>query len=274
MTRYSRYARALVLLASFLFVASPLVAQETDDDHAKLRPAEPDFVLVNLPTTLPLPVLGGNFRLTHRFAGNLANQSFSEAASNLFGLDQGAVVGLEYRIGVMKHLEAAVYRTSFDKTFQFYGKYDAMHQSDRNFVGISGLVSIEGADNFQERYAPALGATVSRTFPGDRVALYAVPMWVHNTAAILNQDRDTFWMGFGGRVRLLESTYVTAEVTPRLAGYAPGEAEYGFSIEKRVGGHYFSLTFTNTFSSTFAQVARGGQQDTLYLGFNLARKFF
>jgi len=34
------------------------------------------------------------------------------------------------------------------------------------------------------------------------------------------------------------------------------------------------MSFTFTFSSTFAQVARGGAPTTLYLGFNLARKFF
>jgi len=36
----------------------------------------------------------------------------------------------------------------------------------------------------------------------------------------------------------------------------------------------FSLTFTNTFGTTFAQLARGGTANSLYLGFNLARRFF
>jgi hypothetical protein len=36
----------------------------------------------------------------------------------------------------------------------------------------------------------------------------------------------------------------------------------------------FSLTFTNTFATTFAQLARGGAANTLYLGFNLSRKFY
>jgi hypothetical protein len=34
------------------------------------------------------------------------------------------------------------------------------------------------------------------------------------------------------------------------------------------------LTFTNTFGTTDAQIARGGTSHALYLGFNLARKFF
>lgn len=274
MTRYSSSVRfSILVIAVLMLAAAPARAQDADDD-AKLRPAEPDFTLINLPTTLPLPVHGGNFRLTHRFAGNLRQGSFSDNASNLFGLDQGAVIGFEYRFGIVKHVEAAVYRTSFDKTFQFYGKYDAMHQDDHHPIGVSALVSVEGTDNFQERYAPSLGATISHTLPGDRLALYAVPVWTHNSAAALGVDRDTFYVGVGGRVRFLTSAYLVAEVSPRVNGYAPGDPEYGFGIEKRVGGHFFTLTFTNTFSSTFAQVARGGSPKTLYLGFNLARKFF
>jgi hypothetical protein len=263
------------MLAVALLALVPVAAQaQEDDDDGKLRPAEPDFTLINLPTTLPLPIHGGNFRLTHRFAGNLRAGSFSENASNLFGLDQGAVIGLEFRFGIAKHLEAAVYRTSFDKTFQFYGKYDAMHQDGSHSIGVSALVSVEGTNNFQDRYAPSLGAVLSHTLPGDRLALYAVPVWTHNSAASLGIDRDTFYVGVGGRVRFLTSAYLVAEVSPRVSGYAPGDPEYGFGIEKRVGGHFFTLTFTNTFSSTFAQVARGGSPATLYLGFNLARKFY
>jgi uncharacterized beta barrel domain-containing protein DUF5777 len=199
--------------------------------------------------------------------------SFSEQASNLFGLDQGAVVGFEYRFGIMRHVQAAVYRTAVDKTFQFYGKIDALHQSDSMPLSISALVSVEGADNFQEHYAPALGATVSRMY-GDRLAVYATPIWVHNTAAVLDIDRDTFFVGVGGRVRIGGTTYLVGEVTPRVAGYSPDEAEYAFGIEKRAGGHLFQLNFGNSQGSTFGQTARGGFHDSLFLGFNLARKFF
>jgi Membrane bound beta barrel domain (DUF5777) len=276
-TRHCFSVRAALVLAltfSLAFTASALAQSQEDDDDAKLRPAEPDFALINLPTTLPLPVHAGNFRLTHRFAGNLRQGSFSDNASNLFGLDQGAVIGFEYRFGIAKHLEAAVYRTSFDKTFQFYGKYDAMHQDGGRPIGVSAVLSVEGTNNFQDHYAPSIGAVLSHTLPGDRLALYATPMWSHNTAASLGVDRDTFYVGLGGRVRFLSSAYLVGEVSPRVSGFAPGDPEYGFGIEKRVGGHFFSLTFTNTFSSTFAQVARGGSPATLYLGFNLERKFF
>jgi hypothetical protein len=68
--------------------------------------------------------------------------------------------------------------------------------------------------------------------------------------------------------------YVVGEVSPRVSGYIPGDAEFAFALEKRVGAHVFSLTFANTAATTYGQIARGGNPGTLYLGFNLARKFF
>jgi len=52
-------------------------------------------------------------------------------------------------------VQAAFYRSSFDKTIQLHGKYDAAQQRRSMPVSISTLVSIEGTDNFQEKYAPA-----------------------------------------------------------------------------------------------------------------------
>ena len=252
--------------------AAQLPTHVEDDDAAPVA-AEPDFRVLNLPSTLRLPRYGSNFQLTHRFNGNLRQGSVSDNAGNLFGLDQGAVVGFEYRFGVARHLQAAVYRTAIDKTFQFHGKYDAVRQRDSIPVSLSALVSVEGADNFQERYSPALGLVVSR-MAGDRLAVYGTPVWVHNTAANLSVDRDTFFVGIGGRVRVSSTVYVVGEVAPRAGGYSPDEAAYGFGIEKQVGGHLFQLNVNNGQGTTFGQLARGGLPDSLYLGFNLARKFF
>jgi hypothetical protein len=248
-------------------------APAADDDDAAPVLAEPDFRVLNLPSTLRLPLHGSGFQLTHRFNGNLRQGSFGENGGNLFGLDQGAVVGFEYRFGIARHVQAAVYRTAFDKSLQFYGKYDAVRQGGSIPVSLSALVSVEGADNFQERYSPALGAVVSR-MAGDRFAVYATPVWVHNTAAILNIDRDTVFVGVGGRVRVSSTVYVVGEMAPRAGGYSPDKAAYGFGVEKRVGGHLFQINLNNGQGTTFGQLARGGLADSLFLGFNLARKFF
>jgi len=248
-------------------------AAPADDDDSVPVLAEPDFRVLNLPSTLRLPRHGSNFQLTHRFNGNLRRGSLGGNAGNLFGLDQGAAVGFEYRFGIARHLQAAVYRTAVDKVFQFYTKYDAVRQGDSLPVSLSALVSVEGSDNFQERYSPALGLVVSR-MAGDRLAVYATPIWVHNTAALLNIDRDTFFVGIGGRVRVSSTVYVVAEVAPRASGYSPDKPAYGFGVEKRAGGHLFQVNFNNGQGTTFGQLARGGFPNSLYLGFNLARKFF
>lgn len=125
-------------------------AQAADDDRG-LDLAEPDFFIVNLPTTLRLPRHSGNFRVTHRFGGNLRSGDFGDQASNLFGLDQGAVIGLEYRYAIASHVQVAFTRSSFEKTIQFSGRYDAVHQSDATPLSVSGLVSVEGPNNLRSR---------------------------------------------------------------------------------------------------------------------------
>jgi len=239
-----------------------------------LRPLQPDFTLIALPTTLPLPLHKSNFRLTHRFNGNLRLGGFGSQAGNLFGLDEGATVGLEYRFAVARHIEAAAYRTTFNRTTQFYGKYDALHQNARTPVGLSAIVTVEGVNNFRDQYAPGMGASISRDV-ANVMALYAVPMWVHNSAAATGVVHETVMVGLGASVRVRPTLFLVGEIMPRVGGYVAGDPEYGFGLSKRVGGHVFDLTFTNTTQgTTFAQMARGGFPKSLYLGFNLARKFF
>lgn len=260
-----------------LFVAGLAAAQPTPapavEDDAALQLAEPDYRVVNLPTALRLPVHAGSFALTHRFNGNLRRGSFADQASNLFGLDEGAVIGFEYRYGVLPNVQAIVYRAALDKTVQFQGKYDVVCQNGRRPVSLSAMASIEGGDNFHTRYAPSLGAVLGRSF-NDTAAAYVTPLWVHNSAALSGIDRDTFVVGLGARLRVRPTVYVVGEVSPRLAGYQPGEAEFAFGIEKRAGGHMFQVNVGNSSGTTVGQLARGGFEQTLYLGFNLSRKFF
>jgi hypothetical protein len=248
-------------------------AAEDDDDHERLRPLEPDFRLVNVPTTLPMPLYKGNFHLTHRFNQNLRSASFTDQLSNLFGLDQGATIQFEYRVGILKHVQAIASRTNVDRTVQFSGKFDVLHQSASSPVGFSAIASIEGGNNFQTRYTPAIGGVVSRTL-GSVAAVYVAPLWVHNTAPGTGIDRDTSYVGIGTRIKITPTVSFAIEGSPRLSGFKPGDPEFAFAIEKRVGGHFFSLTFANGSATTYGQLARGGNPEALYFGFNLARKFF
>ena len=281
---FHQMMRSLRFVAGFLFcvivqAALPKVvwgqttAAPVQDDDAILQPVEPDFTLINLPTTLRLPLHRSNFHLTHRFRGNLRDGSFGHQLSNLFGLDNGAAIGFEYRFAIAKHVQLAAYRTNIDREAEFYGKFDPIAQSGLMPLSISGLVSVEGANNFRRNRVPALGAIVSRKV-GEVAALYATPIWVHDTAIGTGVTRETVFAGLGGRLRVRPSVYLVGEVSPRLGGYVVGEREYSFGLEGRVGGHVFQLNFSNTVGTTFLQTAHGGNPNNLFLGFNLARKFF
>jgi hypothetical protein len=267
----------LGLFAGLLFAAPPAIAQSsTSDDDAALQPAEPDYRIINLPTTLRLPLHKSSFELTHRFNGNLRND-FSDQAAGLFGIDNGAQIGFEYRFAPIRHVEIGAYRTNFDRTIQIFAKYDAIHQNAETPLSVSGLLSIEGGDNFSKRYAPSVGASISRQID-DVVAVYAVPIWVHNVAPLLSDitgvKDNSFFIGFGGRLRIRPTVYVSAEASPRVAGLKGNSTEYAFAIEKRAGAHMFQLNFGNSQGTTFAQTAAGGIPDSLFMGFNLTRKFF
>jgi Membrane bound beta barrel domain (DUF5777) len=249
--------------------------QAQDDPDLDPNPAQPDFTLATLPTNLRLPVRKMSFRLTHRFGRPLGAGDFGDLVGDLFGLDSGAVIGLDFRYGLIRGGQIGVYRTS-NRTIQFYGQYELTSQ--KTFpVGISVVANIDGTDNFQDSYSPGLSAVISREV-SDRAALYLEPAWVNNSnpePTELVDDNDTFVMGLGARLRLLRNTYVFVEGSPRLAGYAPGDALISFGIEQRVGGHMFQLNFSNGLGTTLAQVARGGSSSSdWYLGFNLSRKFY
>ena len=123
-----------------------------DDDPARLDPIEADYSLVSLPTTLRMPVHGWGFHLTHRFNQNLLcvnneQSCFSHKLQTLFGLDTGANIGLEFRFGIARNLQAVVHRTSLSQIIQVALQYDAWHQNASRPLSISGIASIEGDHN-------------------------------------------------------------------------------------------------------------------------------
>jgi hypothetical protein len=243
-----------------------------DDPDRDVNKAQPDFALLTLPTTLRLPRGRMAFRLTHRFNDTLDRAGLV----GLYGLDSGALIGMELRYGVARGLQVGIYRTS-DRTIEFFTQYNLLQQSGRLPFGLSALASSEGTNNFKDSFSPALGLILSREI-GTRAAVYVEPIWVNNSnpkPADLVDHNSSFVAGLGLRLRVVGGTYLVGEAAPRLGGYAPGTTHLSFGIEERVGGHLFQLNFSTDQSTTFAQLARGGSQPRRWhLGFNLARKFY
>jgi hypothetical protein len=241
---------------------------------AAARSPQSDLTLVNLPTTLSMQRHRSYFRLTHRFARDLRRGDFSELAADLFSLDNGAVIGLEYRFAITGRLHAGAHRSLLSKTIQTFAKWDALRQEDGRPLSLSVLASVEGLNNLRRNRQPAIAATLSRTF-GEGLALYATPAFVSGTRAVdfADGDDDTAFVGLGARVRVRPRVYVVAEVSPRVSGYDPGRATWAAAIERRTRGHSLQLSLTNSFGTTPGQIARGGSDHDIYLGFNITRRF-
>jgi hypothetical protein len=293
-TSLRRFFRVTFVPVAIVFLSgSQAFAQTPDPAAPPSPPRETDPNVVNVPTTFSLRRHQSYFRLTHRFARDLRRGSFGSLVEDLFSLDNGAVIGLEYRFGITSNLHAGVHRSMLSKTIQFFGKYDALRQGDALPVSISVMGSVEGLNNFGDDRQPAVAAIFSHLVNG-AVSLYATPVFVgrSRTADFLDDHEDhdhdlpgvedptstdehTVFLGLGGRFRILPRVLISAEYSPRLAGYDPGRGVWGVAIERLTGsgGHTLQINFTNAFGTTLGQLARGGSEHDVYLGFNITRKF-
>ena len=272
----------LIMAAAFALPANaqdastppPTAAAQDDDPDRDPNDSQPDFYVATLNTNLRLPKGKFNFRLTHRFTTPLGQGDFGDLGGRLFGLDGGALVGLDLKYGLLPGFDVGIYRTSFERTIQLQGRYNLIRDGNGPF-GISIVANIDGTDNFSDEFSPGLAFVVSREL-GDRGAIYFQPSYVGNINLINEVDDDYSVMaGIGARLRVGRNFYLFAEGSPRLSGYGRGVDMVSFGFEQRYGGHVFQLNFSNSFGTTLAQVARGGTgSDNWYLGFNLARKFF
>ena len=262
-----------LLLAPLLvaMMAAPAAAQDDDPDRDP-NDSQPDFYVATLHSNLRLPRGSWNFRLTHRFSTPLGQGDIGDLAGRLFGLDGGAIIGLDLKYGLFPGGAIGVYRTS-DRTIQFTGQYNAIRDGNGP-VGVGVVLSVEGTDNFTDVYSPGIAVVISREL-GDRGAVYLQPSFISNTNFGVTGDDSTVMLGIGGRLRFARNSYVFLEGSPRLSGFDPGDTLISFGFEQRYGGHVFQLNVSNGFGTTLAQVARGGSSgNNWYLGFNLARKFF
>jgi hypothetical protein len=249
-------------------------AATAPDADLQVNPAEPDFTLSTLPTTLRMPSHKFAFRLTHRFSRPIASGSIGEFFADFFGFDSSAKVGLELRYGVRPGTEVTFHRTN-DRAIQFLGQHELLRQQAGHLLTIDALGAVEGANNFSEDFSGTAGAVISHQFTG-RGAIYVQPLFVSNTNPEADGDQHTMMLGLGARFRLGQSrTYLVAEAAPQVAGYKDGIDHVSFGIEKRAGGHVFQFTVTNALGTTMRQVARGGpNKDDWFIGFNLTRRFY
>src|SRR5215217_4035883 len=170
--------RAMALCSVLLLMPASAHAQaltpppddQTDPD-LRIDALQPDFDLAALPTTLRMPLHKTSFRVTHRFTRPLGQGDFGDLASDFFGFDSGAQIGLELRYGLAPGTQIGVHRTS-ERTIQLFGQHNFLNERDGKPVGLDAIATFEGGNNLRTRHQSALGLVISRK-AARRAALYA-----------------------------------------------------------------------------------------------------
>jgi hypothetical protein len=222
------------------------------------------------------------FIISHRFG------TLNSGAYNLWGLDVSTIrLGLEY--GITDRLSAGIGRSSFDKTYDLYGKYKLLRQLEQGFpitVTAFGSVLYNSSltRNFPElessdALAYAAQILIARKFSSG-FSLQLAPTLVHrNTVDQAIEENTLFALGIGGRARITRSVSLNAEYYPRLNEHPdnPNFDALGFGVEIETGGHVFQLIFTNTLGMMerrmVAQTSNDFFDGGIHFGFNITRTF-
>ncbi|HJQ26601.1 MAG TPA: DUF5777 family beta-barrel protein [Blastocatellia bacterium] len=290
----------------------PVVAKTRESSKAY----EPyDYHLVNLPTPKQVPRHSLNFYFTHRFSEPV--RPLEDSGRDLLGLDSFSVSSFGVTYGITDRLYANVYRSpicqpGLCKTIELGLGYHLLSEAGRSPLALSTYASVEGEENFSNRYTFNIQAMLARSvtrfvnlFFSPAVHINANGSGRFNPrpgfftaeeveAFRLGQHSGSFGFGVNGRIRptvslLFEYTPrvgfklgqvlpVFDEETGRFIGFKNrSEAEIGFGIEKRIGRHVFSLTFSNTQATTTSRYNSSNlalPPSKFAIGFNLFRRLF
>lgn len=297
----------------------PVLTKERESSQAY----EPyDYHVVNIPTPKPVRRHSLNSYFTHRFQEPITafdNEGRSEhiarISKDLLGLDSSSVSSLGFTYGITGRLYANVYRSplcqpGLCKTIELGLGYHFLDEAGRSPLAISTYASVEGDDNFTERYTWNFQAMFGRSITKHVNAFFSPAVHLYTNggdrfkeflstqplAANLKLGQHSGSFGFGINARIRPATSLLFEYTPRvgfklgqitaqfdpkvgrLTGFTnQSEAEIAFGIEKRIGRHVFSLTFSNTQTTTTARYNSSNRAlgpDKFSLGFNLFRRLF
>lgn len=223
-----------------------------------------------------------DFVISHRF--DRVNRGFEE----FFGLDAATIrLGLEY--GINDRLMLGMGRSSFQKAFDYFGKYRLIRQSTGS-VNIPFSVTLFGSYAIRtQKTIPQLSGydrssytaqvLIARKF-SDAFSVQWSPALIHrNRTDVFSDNKTVMASGIGGRMKLTKRTSINGEynyVLPnQIADNYKNNLSFSFDLE--TGGHIFQLLFTNSFGLNERQFitetdGSWGAGD-IHFGFNISRTF-
>ena len=286
------------------------------ENKSSRPPEPYDYRLVNVPTPKRVLRGSVNLYFTHRFTEPVRPLSQSDKdllgldsfAVSSFGL----FYGVTDRLYVSAY-RSPICQPGLCRTIELGIGYHLLDERGRFPVALSSYASVEGDDNFKENYTYNLQVMLARSVT-KYVHLFFSPALHLNAngrrrfdpkpedffppeplANQVAQDKHGGSFGFGVSARVRPTISLLFEYTPRVGFklgqvvpvFAPGagriagfrnqsEAELGFGIEKDIGRHTFSLTFSNTQTTTTSRYNSSNlvlPPSRFTIGFNLYRRF-
>ena len=280
------------------------------------EPETYDYRLINVPTPKRVLKGSVNLYFTHRFAEPVRPLGQSDQdllGLDSFAVSSfGVFYGITDRLYVSAY-RSPICQQGLCKTIELGVGYHLLDERGRSPIALSTYASVEGDDNFKKDYTYNLQLMVARS-ASKYVHLFFSPALHLNAngerrfdpraedffpreplADQFNQDQHGASFGFGANARIRPTVSLMFEYTPRVGFklgqvdpvFAPGthritgftvssEAELGFGVEKDIGRHTFSLTFSNTQTTTTSRYNSSNEvlpPSRFMIGFNLYRRF-
>jgi hypothetical protein len=289
---------------------------QTESKYDFDRGEEPyDYRVVDIPTPKSIPKGSWTIVFTHRFSEPVRpvrDSARDLLGLDSFGI---ASFGLTYGVTDKFYLSAyrsPLCQRGLCKTIEIGAGYNWIAADKDSPIGLSTYASVEGNDNFTEEYTYNLQAMLSGRV-GKRLYLFFSPAVHINSngqrrfdprptdffppaaiAETFRQPTHGASFGFGASFLITPNVAALFDYVPRT-GFKLGRVRpvfngnfqitgftteshptLGFGIERNIGKHAFSLTFSNTQGTTTSRY----NSSTLFLkpkhfiiGFNLSRRF-
>lgn len=251
---------------------------------ASPKPAFWGTRLVNLPTAETIDKHDVLFRVSHRFYPPL-----SIGEDGAYGLDGPAFIILSLGYAFTDNFMVTVGRSNLNQEWDLTADYRFLEPSKTWSLPLAGTLHVGGSWVSVDKPAGEVWASrfrFSALFSlswkvTDRISLLAVPAFATNTDFQQPNAVNTFSLGAGGRVLLVDDLSVIGEWVPVITGHKDFANGWGLGFEKKIGGHVFQLFVTNTYGLTAGQFIIGGDLgrfqtrffDRIRLGFNIFRRF-
>lgn len=293
----------------------PPVKVETATEETDEPGSEPyDYRLVNVPTPKRVPKHSINLYFTHRFSESvrpvresgkdlLGLDSFAVSSFGLF-------YGVTDKLSISAY-RSPLCQNGLCRTIELGANYHLLQEKLNSPLTLAAYASIEGDDNFSDHYTYNLQLQMARSVTKYVNLFFAPAIHINSNgqrrfnprsenffpptplASQFKLGRHTGSFGFGVNARIRPTVSLLFEYTPRV-GFKLGrvepifddkfnivgfrnssEAEIGFGIQKDIGRHSFSLTFSNTQTTTTSRYNSSNlvlEPKDFIIGFNLFRR--